>query len=193
MVDVVPPLRTEAFFNAAGDITIRYAEYFEGVADTITDIDVLIALFEGLSNSSAGIANVNKRIKDLEDGLAPDVAAISQLNKRINDLELLVSLGDNNQLSNLLSEFQIVEVTADYTSIGKEIIICSNVAAASITVTLRDSPNDKDEVHIVRKDGPVSFISAAGINGSTTAIPILDAKGAPHLIFTTIAGEYSIV
>jgi hypothetical protein len=170
VVDIVPPLRTETLFDEFGNLTIRYAEYLEGVAVAIDESASDIDLFSSISNSGS---------------------SVSQLTKRINDLELLLDLSIDGKLSKFQKDFKVLEITANYTTSGQEIIICNNTTA--ITVTMRSSPNDKEEVHIIRKSGPVNFISSDGVNGSTTAIPILSQNDAPHLIYTSIASEWSII
>lgn len=192
MVDIVPPLRTEPLFDEFGNLTIRYAEYLEGVAvaidETVTDID----LFSSVS-VAASSAQLTKDVKNLNNLLSVNAssAAIARLLKRVSDLELLLDLSIDGKLAGLQSRLSVIEIAADYTTVGNEIIICNNTVGA--TVTLRSAPNDREEVHIIRKDGSVSFISSAGINGSTAAIPILDAKGSPHLLYTNLAGEYSLI
>lgn len=170
MVDIVPPLRAEPPFDAFGQFTIRYSEYFERVAEVSNENTSDVDIFSGVNLSSS----VN-----------------SQLLKRINDLELLLNLSPD--LSGILRELSVVETAVNYTTKGNEIIICTNASGVQITITLRATPNDRERIHIIRKDGAVSFISSAGVNGSTTAFTILDRKGAPSLIFTNEAAEYSII
>ena len=192
MVDIIPPLRTEPLFNEFGNLTIRYAEYLERVAvaidENVTDID----LFSSIS-AVASSAPLSKDVKNL--GITSSTGAfsaeIARLKKRVSDLELLLDLSVEGKLAGLQSRPSVIEITADYTTVGSEIIICSNTTR--ITVTLRSVPNDGESVHIIRKAGAVGFISPAGINGRTSSFQILDAKGSPHLLYTNLAGEYSII
>lgn len=124
---------------------------------------------------------------------------ISELRKDAEEVEQLLSsvIAEHGYIRQILSKilsFKVIELKAadtTHTTQGNEIIICNNTASA--TITLNAAPKDKEEIYIVKKVGAINFISTAGINGSTSAIPILGQFGAPHLIYTNIANEYSII
>jgi len=82
--------------------------------------------------------------------------------------------------------------TGDYTTKGRpiEIIICTNTSA--ITITLNSPFLDGQEVIIKRQGtGAVSYISADGVDGATSAIPILLQYDSVYVIATDKAGEWS--
>jgi hypothetical protein len=191
--DIVPPRRNE-ILTRGGVGVLRFMEYLERVTDTTNSTSSDFELFSSLALNSQQIASFQKRIEDLEDRLPDNFSAIvaSELNKKIEHLEVLSTLATANQLSNLLSEFKVVSTNVDYTTTGKEIVVCTNTST-KITITLRDNPNNKDEVHILKGTGSVDMISAAGINGSTTIVPIIGAYSSPHLIYVSDAGEYRII
>ena len=85
-----------------------------------------------------------------------------------------------------------VSVTGNYTTTGfvdTEILICSNSVPINITL---NSDNDGQQVIIKRQNAEVKLLG----NGNTVdgeSSMILGVKyDAPHLIYTTSAGEYSI-
>tara|TARA_R110000744_G_scaffold246942_1_gene363458 strand:- start:23315 stop:23683 length:369 start_codon:yes stop_codon:yes gene_type:complete len=77
---IFPPLRTESIFNpATGEITIRYAEYFENVSTTIFEneseivaridaIDILILAIDVLIAASNVRINANEARLDTQEG-----------------------------------------------------------------------------------------------------------------------------
>jgi hypothetical protein len=166
-VRVTPPLRAEPIFDELGFFNLRWSEYFEETADTI---------------------NVKQHDDDAFQSLNPSASAISALSKRISDLELLTGLMPN--LSGFARQLTVVSVSADYTSVGNEIIICTN--SNTITITLNANPNNKDQILIKRTNGPVIVTSTKGIDGITKK-GILNKFDSPHMVFTVEADEYSII
>jgi len=86
-------------------------------------------------------------------------------------------------------EVEIISVSADYTTTGDQIIICTNTS--SITVTLNPNPADGEEVHIKRQNTGVVTI-VGDIDGQTSITPVL-RYDSPHLVYTIEANEWSIV
>lgn len=84
---------------------------------------------------------------------------------------------------------EILSISADYTTTGNEIIICTNTSA--ITITLNPNPDDGEEVHIKRQNtGAVAVVG--DIDGETSITPVL-RYDSPHLVYTVDANEWSIV
>jgi hypothetical protein len=188
-VRITTPLRAEPIFNELGFFNLRWSEYFEETAETINvkqhDDDV----FQSLNPSASAISALNKRIRDLEllAGVNAASSAVSALSKRVDDLVLLVGLMPN--LSGFARQLTVVSVSADYTSVGNEIIICTNTTA--ITITLSSTANDLNEIKIVRQGAGLVTVSGP-VNGST-GFPLVSRYDAPDMIFTVEAGEYSII
>jgi hypothetical protein len=165
-VRVTPPLRAEEIFNELGAFSLRWSEYFEETADSINNM---------------------QQDDDVFQSLNPSASAISALSKRISDLELLTGLMPN--LSGFARQLTVISVSADYTSVGNEIIICTNTTA--ITITLNSTANDLDEIKIVRQGAGLVTVSGP-VNGGTE-FPLVSRYDAPAMIFTVEAGEYSII
>lgn len=88
----------------------------------------------------------------------------------------------------LPDETEIINATADFTTTGNQVIICTN--SAGITITLNPNPDDGERVTIKRQNGGV-FVS--GLIDGTTGKRIANRYSAPQLIYTLAAGEWSII
>lgn len=86
-------------------------------------------------------------------------------------------------------EIEVIATSADFTTTGSQIIICTNTAA--IDITLNPSPDDGEQVHIKRQNaGGVNVIGA--IDGGA-ALQIGQRYSSPHLVFTVDADEWNII
>jgi hypothetical protein len=162
---IIPPRRGE-FLTPDGVATNRFNEYLERIT-SLTNI---------VSDNTESIAGFNVA-----------ASAGSALSKRISDLELLTGLMPN--LSGFARQLTVISVSADYTSVGNEIIICTN--ATPITITLNSTANDLDEIKIVRQG--VGLVTVSGPVNGGTEFPLVSRYDAPAMIFTVEAGEYSII
>jgi hypothetical protein len=89
------------------------------------------------------------------------------------------------------SEFEVIEVSADHTTAGDEIVICNNTA--EILITLNSTPDHKEQAIIVRNGkGRVSVTSNKTISGKVTK-KILRQYTAPHHIFTTESDAWNVL
>ncbi len=86
-------------------------------------------------------------------------------------------------------QVEVIGITANYTTTGDQIVVCSNTAA--ITVTLNANPDDGEQVHIKRQGTALVTVSGA-IDGDTSK-DITFRYDSPHLVFTIDAGEWSII
>ncbi len=84
---------------------------------------------------------------------------------------------------------EVVGITADYTTTGDQVVICSNTDF--ITVTLNATPDDAEQVHIKRQG--VGLVKVSGAIDGDTSKNIVLRYDAPHLVFTLEAGEWSII
>lgn len=84
---------------------------------------------------------------------------------------------------------EVVSTSADYTTTGNQIIICTNTS--DITITLNATPEDTEQVHIVRQNAGGVTISGT-INGQSSLV-IGQRYSSPHLIYTIDGGEWSII
>ena len=190
MVDssrIIPPLRGEAVFEKNGHFTLRYYEYLERSASAINDNSDNIEVDESLTAFSASAASQNKKIKNLELLDAPSMltAALANMQKQIDCIEL--QMGAASPLTG--KKLTVVAITANYTSRGGEIIICANTSA--VTITLLSSPNNLDEVIVKRQN--TGAVTISGTVDGMSSFPLVSRYDAPSMIFTTAAGEYSIV
>jgi hypothetical protein len=160
---IIPPRRGE-FLTPDGVATNRFNEYLERITrqtNTITD-----------DTENADTINQNS-------------SAISSLNKKINDLQL----SDISQsLAGFVKKMSVVNVSADYTSVGNETIICTNITP--ITITLNAIPNNEEMVNIKRVNGAVIILGQTDGQADTR---INKRYTSLHLIYTDAAGERSII
>jgi len=189
IIKVTPPLRAEPVFNEFGFFSLRWAEYFEETAVSINSVQENESVFESLNPGAAAQGQQAKQIDNLEliSTINQNSAAIASLNKKIKDLELLVSLAPN--LSGFAKQLTVIAVSADYTSVGNEIIICTNTIP--ITITLSATANNLDEVHVKRQN--TGLVTVAGAIDGSPSLVIVFQYDSPSLIYTTDAGEYSII
>lgn len=87
--------------------------------------------------------------------------------------------------------FGLVELTAGattLTTVGNQIVLCNNTAAAIVTLSL--SPAEGEQVHVKRRAGPVTVNGV--IDGVTNRI-ISGPTDSPFLVFSTITNDWSIL
>ena len=89
----------------------------------------------------------------------------------------------------VIKETEVIATSTDFTTTGSQIIICTNTAA--ITITLNATPDDAEQVHIVRQNTGAVAVSGA-INGDTS-LTIGNRYSSPHLVFTIDADEWNII
>jgi len=104
------------------------------------------------------ISQISKEVID-----NPDDAKIKDLEERVTKLEKEIE-----NIYKILEELgtipDVIIVTADYTTDGDEIILCNS----ALTVTLNDSPNDRESVKVIIENGD-DTISANSDNLVTLA------------------------
>lgn len=100
-----------------------------------------------------------------------------------------VSLFSRPLNPDILGKFEVVSTSTDYTTKGNEIIICTNTT--DITITLNSTPEDTEQVHVVRQNTGGVTISGT-INGDST-LQIGQRYSSPHLVYTIDGGEWSII
>jgi hypothetical protein len=92
-----------------------------------------------------------------------------------NAIELTQSFG-----SQVLPEsFEIVVVTADYTTTGRQIVVCNNTTA--INITLNTSAEDLEEVHVIRQNSGAVNVSGPALGGTTMSIG--NRYSSPHFTY----------
>lgn len=91
--------------------------------------------------------------------------------------------------ADLLGALNVVSTSADYTTTGNEIIICTNTN--DITITLNVSPEDTEQVHIVRQN--VGGVTISGTINGQSSLVIGQRYSSPHLVYTNDGGEWSII
>lgn len=89
----------------------------------------------------------------------------------------------------IFGKFEVVSTSSDYTTKGNEIIICTNTSA--ITITLNATPEDIEQVHVVRQNTGAVTVSGT-INGQSS-LAIGQRYSSPHLVYTIDGGEWSII
>jgi hypothetical protein len=185
---IIPPRRGE-FLTPDGVATNRFNEYLERITSLTNIVSDNTESIAGFNVAASAGSALSKRISDLESlaGVNAASSAVSALSKRIDDLVLLVGLMPN--LSGFARQLTVISVSADYTSVGNEIIICTN--ATPITITLNSTANDLDEIKIVRQG--VGLVTVSGPVNGGTEFPLVSRYDAPAMIFTVEAGEYSII
>lgn len=188
MADLIPPRRNE-FLTREGVPTQRFAEYLEAIANSTNSNTDGVDLLASLNVNGAALASIAKDIENLP-ALAEvkNNLVIADILKRISDLEVSFDFPVSSGLSEFSQKKRIVEVTANHTTKNSEVVICNNSAA--ITVTLNPSPNDGEQVSIKRRDASVT-VSGAIDGGTILAIGM--KYDAPTLLYTTSAGEWSII
>ena len=174
MANLIPPRRGE-FLTETGVATTRFAEYLEDVASNVNRASSSGDVFSSLNMSNA-------------------VAAT--LSKRIDDLELLVTLSVGNQLSKFATDYNIVVTDVDYTTTGKEIVICTNAAGVDINITLNTGAKDLEEVFVARQGaslGDTGNVSVIGPALGDTTMTIGTQYAAPHMIFINSVSSWVVV
>jgi len=82
------------------------------------------------------------------------------------------------------------EVSSDYTTAKDRVLICTNTTP--ITITLNSSPDNAESLKIKRTNALVTLVSNTGIDGSSS-VDILNKYDSPHIVYTEVANEWSIV
>lgn len=114
----------------------------------------------------------------------------SNADELIDELEVSAEMQGSGIDFDVLGVFEVISITADYTTTGNEIIICSN--SSLITVTMNATPGEGERSYIKRTNGPVNVTSSKGIDGKTTK-RIKIRYDCPLLVYTTTIDEYSII
>ena len=192
--NIIPPRRNE-FVTKEGVPTTRFAEYLEEVANNINATIEEDEIFVSLSIEASAVNGIKKQLDDIQLELKTGGlnAAVAQLSAKVDALDALINLSVSPKFARFKKKHTVVATDVDYTTVGDEIVICNNVAPAAVTITVRNNPNQLEHVIIARKDGPVNYISAEGINGSTSSASLATAMGAIELVYTHEAGEYTII
>ena len=167
MAELLPPRRGE-FLTADGQPTLRFITWIESLTT---------------------ISNTTTDTTDILSSLSPGIAANVALEKRVSDLEILLDMGIGGALSNFIKDFNIVTVTANYTTTGNEIIVCNNTTA--IDITLNTGPADKESVHVIRQNtGPVNVLGPAL---GDTSLTIGSRYWSPHFTYIQELSTWVVV
>lgn len=156
---IIPPRRGE-FFTPGGEPTIRFITWIENLT---LDVNTTVGEVSEVSELISGGSESNELI----EGVEADISLITP---------------------QIIDEVEVISTSADFTTTGSQIIICTNTA--SIDITLNANPNDGEQVHIKRQKGGVTVIG--NIDGDTRKSIIL-RYDSPHLIYTIAANEWSII
>jgi hypothetical protein len=160
MAIITPPRRGE-FLTANGEPTQRFITWIESLTTITNEVS-------GEISEASELISGSSEADEVLDGLQTDLAFITPLAEQ---------------------DAQVITASADYTTTGSQIIICTNTA--DITITLNLTPDDTEQVHIVRQNTGAVTVSGA-INGDTT-LQIGQRYSSPHLVFTVAANEWSII
>ncbi len=117
MVDVVAPVRIEPLLDlSTGSITLRYAEYFDNIANGINELNVSVEAAEGVFSEiqqvQAFTAELVKELGDIDQLTSLLQNANSQLaemRKQIEDLNQLIDKDNRSDfafLTNRINELQ---------------------------------------------------------------------------------------
>lgn len=157
---IIPPRRGE-FFTVDNEPTHRFITWIESLTN--------------VTNSVSGEVSETSELISNDSGLEDDLDGLG------TELALLTPFPED--------QIEVVAVSADFTTTGNQIIICTNTAA--IDITLNATPSDGEQLHIKKQNtGRVNVIG--DIDGDTKKAIVL-RYDAPHLVFTVSAGEWSII
>lgn len=120
-------------------------------------------------------------------------ALFGALDKRIDKLDKPDVLGQIGSLQKKIPKTLIVLVTSDYTTTGVpdiEILICANTTP--ITITLNSAINGK-QVKIKRQNAEVTLDGYGNTIDGEESIILGGRYDSPHLLWSTVAEEYSII
>lgn len=162
MVDIVPPRRGE-FFTPAGVPTPRFIQWIESLT---TQSNEIVNEVSETSELISGSSTVDEVAQELEI----DMAMLSSSGSGVNEL-------------------MVISASGDYTTTGSQIVVCTNTS--DIVVTLNSTPDDTEQVHIIRQNTGGVTVNG-NINGGTS-LTIGQRYSSPHLIYTTDAAEWSII
>lgn len=127
------------------------------------------------SNETTGEVSETSELISSDSGIVEEVEGLG------NELALVTP--------SPIEEPEVITANADFTTTGSQIIICTNTT--DITITLNATPDDVEQVHIVRQNTGAVTVSGA-INGDTT-LTIGNRYSSPHLVFTIDADEWNII
>ena len=154
-------------------------EEIENIIISATDLDDRI---EFLENDFKNNVDFEDRIESLENELDSG----GDLEDRLEELENDISFSSVSP-----EEFEVLTVTASFTTTGNQIIICNNTSA--ITITLNATPGDGERVYIKRANtGTVSVASSDNIDGSAS-IAIISRYDCPLVVYTIGVDEWSVI
>ena len=160
MATITPPKRGE-FLTSRGEPTLRFITWIESLTS--------------VTNETSGEVSETSEL----------ISGSSLADEIVDELEVDLSL-----ITPVTAiEKEVISTSADFTTTGDQIIICTNTAA--ITITLNATPDESEQVHIVRQNTGAVTVSGA-INGDTS-LTIGQRYSSPHLIYTVDAGEWNII
>jgi len=160
------------YFKQANTILFQLWQRTGGNNDSISNSE------QALTSTGSRVSRNAARIYSLESaGDEPDVnnQKINKNSARINNLESLIH-----------EEKELTAATG--TTSGNQIWTCNNAVAA--VLTLNTAPADGEDVHITRKDAPLTVSGA--ISGSTS-INFLMKGDSAHLRYSEFNSEWAIL
>ncbi len=121
MVDVIAPVRIEPLIDPmTGNITIRYAEYFDNIANGITELNVssdqLEGVFSEIQQAQAFTAELVKDLGDIDQLTSLLQNANSQLaemKKQIEDLNQFIDKDNKSEFAVLSSKINELQELVD--------------------------------------------------------------------------------
>ena len=158
---IITPPKRGEFLTAKGEPTLRFITWIESLTAQSNEVTSEVSETSELISSDSGV------VEEVE-GLG-------------NELALLTPPQ--------IEETEVIATSTDFTTTGSQIIICTN--ATTITITLNATPDDVEQVHIVRQNTGAVTVSGA-INGDT-ALTIGNRYSSPHLVYTIDSGEWSLI
>lgn len=171
---------------------VQISELYESGIQTFDQEDISSSVEEAPLHS-----DLVERVEDLENQISLSHSEPLEIEESPLTLSLLERVEDleNEDVTPHIDiagiSFEIVTITADFTTTGNQIIICNNTSA--ITVTMNAQPDDGERAYIKRRNAPVKAISTLGIDGQTTAKAIVNRYDCPLLVYTAEIDEYSII
>lgn len=160
MAIITPPKRGE-FLTAKGEPTLRFITWIESLT---TQTNEVVSEISETSELISGSSLADEITEELEV-----------------DLTLITP--------SFPTEIEVISTSANFTTTGDQVIICTNTAA--ITITLNATPDDGEQVHIKRQN--IGALTVSGAIDGSTSLEIGLRYSSPHLVFTLAANEWSII
>ena len=158
---ILTPPRRDEFLTPDGRPTHRFIKWIESLTQ--------------VTNTTSGEISETSELISSDSGVSEDVEGLG------SELALLTPTP--------VEEVEVISASANFTTTGSQIIICTNPAA--IIITLNATPDDGEQLHIKRQNTGAVTVSG-NIDGSVT-LAIGLRYSSPHLVYTVDAGEWSIV